>query len=190
MQWYYSKNGIQLGPVEENELRAKLASGEVSSTDLVWREGMTDWLPAARVLELATLTAVPVATPAIPPVSADGVNSPYAPPVSSGYGMQPQIAGQGSGKATASMVLGIVGLVFGICGCYGLMISLPCCILAVIFGGQFKKDAALNPALVGELGKAKAGVIMGWIGLGVSLLFTVGAIVFGVASGVISEMSK
>ena len=190
MQWFYSKNGTQLGPVEESELRAKLASGEISTADLVWREGMTDWLPAARVAELAALTAVPAAPPAVPPVSANVVNSPYAPPVSNGYGVQPQVVGQGSGKATASMVLGIVGLVFGVCGCYGLMIALPCCILAIIFGGQFKKDAALNPALVGELGKAKAGVIMGWIGLGLSLLITVGFFVFGIASGEISAMSK
>lgn len=190
MQWFYSKNGTQLGPVEESELRAKLASGEVAKVDLVWREGMTDWLPAAEVAELATLTAVTAAPPAIPPVSADVVNSPYAPPVSSGYGVQPQLAGQGSGKATASMVLGIVGLVFGLCGCYGLMIALPCCILAIIFGGQFKQDAALNPALAGELGKAKAGVIMGWIGLGLTLLITGSFFVFGIVSGVISAMGK
>ncbi len=52
MQWYYSKNGTQLGPVEESELRAKLGSGEISAADLVWRDGMSDWLAAARVAEL------------------------------------------------------------------------------------------------------------------------------------------
>lgn len=48
--WFYSKNGAQLGPVPESEMRNKLASGEISGTDLVWREGMSEWLPAIRVL--------------------------------------------------------------------------------------------------------------------------------------------
>lgn len=54
MQWYYSKNGTQLGPVAEGELRAKLATGEISQTDLAWREGMGDWLPVAKIPELST----------------------------------------------------------------------------------------------------------------------------------------
>ena len=82
MQWYYSKNGTQLGPVEESELRAKLASGEVSATDLVWRDGMTDWLAAAKVAALGSPTGLPAATPPVPPVSGGVVNSPYAPPAS------------------------------------------------------------------------------------------------------------
>lgn len=77
MQWYYSKNGTQLGPVEESELRAKLGSGEISAADLVWKDGMTDWLPAAKVAEFA----LPPTFPAVPPVSGGVVNSPYSPPV-------------------------------------------------------------------------------------------------------------
>lgn len=83
MQWYYSKNGTQLGPVEEGELRAKIASGEISSTDLVWREGLTDWLPSAKVPELAGTAAVapsPYSPPA-PPVQGAVTPSPYTPPV-------------------------------------------------------------------------------------------------------------
>ncbi len=53
MQWYYSKNATQLGPVSQDELRTKLASGEVSGTDMVWREGLPDWRPAATMPELA-----------------------------------------------------------------------------------------------------------------------------------------
>ncbi len=80
MQWYYSKNGTQLGPVEESELRAKLARGEISTTDLVWREGMPDWLAAARVAELSTT---------VPPLG--GVTqSPYSPPQSQPAPAYPQ----------------------------------------------------------------------------------------------------
>lgn len=82
MQWYYSKGGTQLGPVEEGELRAKLASGEIFQTDLVWRDGMPDWLPAAKVPEL-TLSAFPTAPTGIPQISASNAGtSPYAAPTS------------------------------------------------------------------------------------------------------------
>lgn len=51
MSWYYSKNGMQLGPVSEEELKAKGSNGEVLATDLVWREGMADWKPLGQVPE-------------------------------------------------------------------------------------------------------------------------------------------
>ena len=180
MQWYYSKNGTQLGPVEENELRSKIASGEVSPADLVWRDGMTDWLPSARVPELAESVALAANRGDSGQITGGVTNTPYAPPASGYPGAMAHAPG--SGKATASMVLGIVSVVFGICGCYGFLISLPCGILAVVFGSQWKKAAQLNPALAPELGKANAGLVMGWIGIGISLLFTLGFIVFGVAS--------
>lgn len=80
MQWYYSKNGVQLGPISDNEIRMKLASGEISATDLVWRDGMNDWLPAAKVADLTPLSAFPVARSTTPPVFANGGDSPYSPP--------------------------------------------------------------------------------------------------------------
>jgi hypothetical protein len=179
MQWYYSKNGTQLGPVEEGELRAKIGAGEVLPTDLVWREGMTDWLPMARVSELA-VSGSPAASQDSGQLTGGMVNTPYAPPTHA-YPV-PVAPVPGSGKATASMVLGIVSLVFGICGCYGVAIALPCGILAIVFGGQVKKEAELNPALVVELSKAKSGVIMGWIGIALSVLLTLGLIGMGFAS--------
>lgn len=49
MTWFYSKNGRQLGPVTESELLVKFASGELSKTDLVWKEGMHAWMPFEKV---------------------------------------------------------------------------------------------------------------------------------------------
>jgi hypothetical protein len=73
MQWYYSKNAAQLGPVSLDELRAKLASGEVLSTDMVWREGMPDWRPASAMFELE----VPVADQQAAPTHVEVENPPY-----------------------------------------------------------------------------------------------------------------
>lgn len=82
MQWFYSKNGTQLGPISGDELRAKLGSGEVSPADLVWREGMSDWQPSAKVPELASVAALPSATSPIPPSLGNVPPSPYSPPQS------------------------------------------------------------------------------------------------------------
>lgn len=80
MQWYYSKNGTQLGPVSQDELASKVASGEVSSSDLVWKDGMADWIPASQVAELRV---VPAASPVSPVSGVPGVSSgsPYVAPV-------------------------------------------------------------------------------------------------------------
>ena len=181
MQWYYSKNGTQLGPVAEGELLAKLASGEVTATDMVWKDGMKDWLAASKVPELASFSALGSATTPLQPTQGSVLKSPYAPPSAPTY--TPMVTGSTS-KATASMVLGIVGIVFGLCGCYGVIISLPCSILAIVFGGQMKQAIASDPSLAGMLGTAKAGVIMGWIGIGITVLFTLVLVAFGVFASV------
>lgn len=81
MQWYYSKNGTQLGPVAEGELRAKLVAGEISQSDMVWREGMSNWLPVAKIPELstppeATLRGPVQASPYHPPATQQPAYSP------------------------------------------------------------------------------------------------------------------
>lgn len=69
-------------------------------------------------------------------------------------------ARQTEGTAVASLVLGIAGIV--VC-------PLICSILAVIFGNQAQAKIRLDPALEGE-GMAKAGIILGWIGIGLAAL--------------------
>ena len=67
MQWYYSKHNTQLGPVGQDELLARIGSGEVGLTDLVWREGMVDWKPCGQVAELRELVeSGRVARPPVP----------------------------------------------------------------------------------------------------------------------------
>lgn len=83
MQWYYASEGEQRGPVNETDLREMVASGELQAENLVWRDGMGDWLPLGKVPELSTaITPAETAGPA--PVSeppATPGNSPYQPPV-------------------------------------------------------------------------------------------------------------
>ena len=43
--WYYAVAGQQKGPVSQDDLVALAQSGKIETHDLVWRDGMADWLP-------------------------------------------------------------------------------------------------------------------------------------------------
>ena len=51
-KWHYTVGEEQYGPVTLLELRRLLAGGEVTETDLVWKEGMPDWTAAGDVTEI------------------------------------------------------------------------------------------------------------------------------------------
>ncbi len=72
--WYYARQGKQSGPVPQSELERLAEAGEFDpQTDLVWRDGMTDWLPAAQVPQLSfsrpRTAPEPLPVPAIPDAS-------------------------------------------------------------------------------------------------------------------------
>ncbi len=47
-EWYYTSSNQQKGPISWDELRQLAASGILQPTDLVWKEGMLDWLKASK----------------------------------------------------------------------------------------------------------------------------------------------
>ncbi|QEG35132.1 GYF domain-containing protein [Bythopirellula goksoeyrii] len=51
-EWYYAVDGNRKGPVTWAALQSKASAGEVASTTLVWKQGMTDWLAAADITDL------------------------------------------------------------------------------------------------------------------------------------------
>ncbi len=64
MQYFVGKNGQQLGPFGEEQIKTRVASGEFAGTDLIWKEGMASWEPIATVLNNPYLpTAVLGASP-------------------------------------------------------------------------------------------------------------------------------
>lgn len=71
-EWHYSKNGNASGPVDGATLKRLARDGELLRTDLVWKEGMANWLPALRVKGLfdatppASATAAPMTTASAP----------------------------------------------------------------------------------------------------------------------------
>ncbi len=53
MQWYYSKDGSQFGPVDDTELRRIARSGELTPGDFLWSESMGEqWQPASSIADL------------------------------------------------------------------------------------------------------------------------------------------
>jgi hypothetical protein len=59
MTWFYTSNGNQFGPVTQQELAAKVQRGEVRGSDLIWKEGMVDWLPLNQVPEFSGVIPSP-----------------------------------------------------------------------------------------------------------------------------------
>lgn len=52
-EWYCEVGGQRYGPVSEQELRDWLAQGRLSGHDVVWRQGMSEWMPVSSVPELS-----------------------------------------------------------------------------------------------------------------------------------------
>jgi hypothetical protein len=78
-----------------------------------------------------------------------------------------------SGKATASLVLGLVGLVF---------CPLICSVLAIVFGYQARREIAGSGGKLAGGGSATAGIILGWIGTVIYGIFAL-LVVIGLLAG-------
>lgn len=69
--WYYADSGQQIGPYSEHEILALLEHGKITPQTAVWKNGMSDWLPAGEVSEFAGKSPPPP-----PPSEAKGPTGP------------------------------------------------------------------------------------------------------------------
>jgi hypothetical protein len=51
-EWHYAHGGVQKGPVTEPQLKALIALGQLLPNELVWRDGLAEWVKAGTVREL------------------------------------------------------------------------------------------------------------------------------------------
>src|SRR6266404_7689601 len=65
-EYYYSQAGQRCGPVPGEQLKQLAASGHLQPTDLIWKEGMSGWVAAAKVKGLFPAPPDP-ARPTDPP---------------------------------------------------------------------------------------------------------------------------
>ncbi len=55
VNYLYTSNGEQVGPVEGTQLLALAQQGHIQTTDHVWTEGMAEWLPATSFNQLGVI---------------------------------------------------------------------------------------------------------------------------------------
>lgn len=75
--WYFVEGSERRGPIDEAALAQQLQSGALPADTLVWRDGMSDWLPASQISELSAGTAG-YAEPAAVAAAPVGGFDPYA----------------------------------------------------------------------------------------------------------------
>lgn len=61
--WYYAKDGQQRGPFPETHVRQLAATGQLLPHDLVWHEGLTEWVAAQSIPGLVPEAARSAAAP-------------------------------------------------------------------------------------------------------------------------------
>jgi GYF domain 2 len=76
-KYYIARDGKTTGPYTSAELREMAKNGQLSATDLLWREGKKKWKPAGEVGNLFEGASVPVAPP--PPPALFSSPAPVAP---------------------------------------------------------------------------------------------------------------
>jgi hypothetical protein len=63
VEWYIARDGQQFGPVSELEFGRLVESGHLKATDLVWREGFSEWRSASFLLSALAPTPPPAPPP-------------------------------------------------------------------------------------------------------------------------------
>jgi hypothetical protein len=52
-EWYYTQNGQQApAPVSSAQLKQLASTGQLQPTDMVWKDGMPNWVPASSIKDL------------------------------------------------------------------------------------------------------------------------------------------
>ena len=49
MNWFYAKNGQQIGPVDFSEIERLRAEGQLTDDTLVWQQGMANWVKLSSI---------------------------------------------------------------------------------------------------------------------------------------------
>jgi hypothetical protein len=177
MQIYVHRDGQQLGPFSEAELKAQLGSGTISWQDLAWWEGQAGWVP----IEQTSLAAS--APPPAPAAGSIAAPSPVAAPTISGA---PVPAGERtSGMAIAALVCGLSAVIIGIT-------FIPAIILGHLSLGEIKR----NPGMQGR-GLAITGLVFGYLFpllfvaiVVISVILALGQTVHGVFSTINSQLQE
>jgi membrane protein YdbS with pleckstrin-like domain len=76
MEFLIHHDGREIGPYSESEVRSRLISGAINSSDLAWHEGASDWAP---LFSFAQFTTTPRQTPPPLPSRVESMTPPSPP---------------------------------------------------------------------------------------------------------------
>lgn len=108
-QWYIHKDGVQKGPFTIDQLRQQFNSGLLGPSDMVWTEGMAQWIQAGQLKLLS-------AGPAVVPPHVVGSS---APPAGAGY-QQPHYGHYAAPGAAPKGKGGLIALIVILVAILGL----------------------------------------------------------------------
>ena len=156
-EWYYARNNQQQGPVPLHALQEMAHSGQLQPGDLVWRQGMPNWLPAAQVPELAAAPAAPApapSAPAYPPPPQQVQYGGYYPP------QQPQYAAPVPSYLAQSVLC-------------TLFCCVPFGVVAIIYAAQVGSKLGVGD-YPGAMAASQNAKMWCWISFGLGLTVIVG----------------
>lgn len=166
MEIYIARDGQRFGPFPLEEVQRQLASGQLMRHDLAWVAGARDWMPLSAFPPLqSTQQPFPGAAPVNP------IQNPYPVQPLAGFA-SPLQSTQTSGAAIASLILGILSLVF--CPIIGS-------ISAIICGHVARNNVRQSRGTLSGGGIALAGLILGYVGMlpGIFFFMIILDLVFG-----------
>ena len=103
MRYFIGRQGRQLGPFTDREIRDQLAMGAIGYDDLIWQEGMADWKPVRDLFS-------PAAPPPVPSSGTTGLPSFRSAVTREAQPAGPQLADRGK-RLLAKSIDGILGMV-------------------------------------------------------------------------------
>ncbi len=157
-QWFYTRDSLECGPADFEELIHLVRSGQVGPEEFAWTDGMEDWAGIAEIPGLA----------------------PHL------VGSQPQPTGASAGRdvvavAPANSSLAVASLVLGLLG-WNLLFFVGA-VLAIVFGHSALRDIRDSNGAVKGAGMAVAGLVLGYIVLIGTLVTLFGLVVIVLLSG-------
>ena len=187
--WMYASDEKTSGPVAESKLRELLLDGIIDGDTLVWVQGWEDWLPISDVPNFRD-----IASPDVTPKSLKKTGS--------------KTSGGTNGTATASLILGIVGLalliiavlsaalriplslthtesanVLGLMRWVSAVLAIPPSILAIILGHVARNSSSVDGSPVPGSTRAKIGLILGYVTLSPMILGAIAILTLILAAG-------
>ena len=137
MQIFVYKNGQQLGPYSEADIKNQLAAGILTPQDMVWWEGQAGWVP---VEQTPLMAGVPAAAVMAAPPS-------HSIPASVGAAATSRTSGLAIASLVCGLAMFIVGLTF---------------IPAIVCGHMGLSEIRRNPGMKGR-GMAITGLVLGYV---------------------------